>query len=72
MAHVLDCNSNARVNSWGRFNEHVINYDSGKPANPLRGYSYVHDSQLQQPRQVAATMHKILSVTTVIVHDSLY
>ena len=42
----------------------IINYASGKPSNPLRGYSYVHDSKLRQPRQIAATMHKMLSVTT--------
>ena len=24
----------------------VINYASGKPSDPLRGYSYVHDSGL--------------------------
>ena len=44
----------------------VINYASGKPSDPLRGYSYVHDSNLRQPRHIAATMHKMLSVTTVI------
>ena len=44
----------------------VINYASVKPSDPLRGYSYVHDSNLSQPRQIAATMHKMLSVTTVI------
>ena len=44
----------------------VINYASGKPSNPLRGYSYVHDTRLRQPRQIAATMHKMLSVTTVL------
>ena len=44
----------------------VINYASGKPSNPLRGYSYVHDLKLQQPHQIAATMHKMLSVTTVL------
>ena len=44
----------------------VINYASGKPSDPLRGYSYVHDSNLRQPRQIAATMHKMLSVTTVL------
>ena len=43
----------------------VINYDSGTPSDPLRGYSYVHDSNLRQPRRIAATMHKVLSVTTV-------
>ena len=32
----------------------VINYASGKPSDPLRGYSYVHDSNLRQPRQIAA------------------
>ena len=35
----------------------IINYASGKPSNPLRVYSYVHDSKLRQPRQIAATMH---------------
>ena len=45
----------------------VINYASGKPSDPLRGSSYVHDSNLRQPRQIAATMHKMLLVTTVIV-----
>ena len=46
----------------------VINYANGKPFDPLalRGYSYVHDSNLRQPRQIVATMHKMLSVTTVI------
>ena len=44
----------------------VISYASGKPSDPLRGYSYVHDSNLRQPRQIAATMYKMLSVTTVI------
>ena len=32
----------------------VINYASGKSSNPLRGYSYVHNSNLRQPRQIAA------------------
>ena len=46
----------------------VISYASGKPSDPLRGYSYVHDStlNLRQPRQIAATMHKMLSVITVL------
>ena len=44
----------------------VISYASGKPSDPLRGYSYVHDSNLRQPRQIAATMYKMLSVTTVL------
>ena len=44
----------------------AINYASGKPSDLLRGYSYVHDSNLRQPRQIAATMHKKLLVTTVI------
>ena len=44
----------------------AINYANGKPSDPLRGYTYVHDSNLQQPRQIAATMHKMLLVTTVI------
>ena len=44
----------------------VINYASGKPSDPLRGYSYVHDSNLRQPCQIVATMHKMLSVTTVL------
>ena len=44
----------------------VISYVSRKPSDPLRGYSYVHDSNLRQPRQIAATMHKMLSVTAVI------
>ena len=43
----------------------VINYVSGKPSDPLGGYSYVHDSNLRQPRQIAATMHKMPLVTTV-------
>ena len=30
----------------------VINYASGKPSNPLRGYSYVDDSKLRQSRQI--------------------
>ena len=38
----------------------VISYASGKPSQPLRGYSYVHDSNLRQPREIAATMHKML------------
>ena len=45
----------------------VINYASRKPSDPLRSYSYVHDSKLRQLRQIAATMHKMLSVTTVLV-----
>ena len=45
----------------------VINYASGKPSDPLHGYSYVHDSKIQQPHQIAATMHKMLSVTAVLV-----
>ena len=49
-----------------------MNYASGRPSDPLRGYSYVHDSNLRQPRQIAATMHKMLSVTTVIPYDRLY
>ena len=44
----------------------VINYASGKPSDALRGYSYVHDSNLRTARQMAATMHKMLLVTTVI------
>ena len=44
----------------------VINCASGKSSDPLRGYSYVHDSNLPQPRQIVATMHKMLSVTTVL------
>ena len=44
----------------------VISHASGKPSDPLRGYSYVHDSNLRQPRQIAATMHKMLLVTTVL------
>ena len=44
----------------------VISYASGKPSDPLLGYSYVHDSNLRQPRQITATMHKMLSVTTVL------
>ena len=44
----------------------VLNYASGKPFDPLHGYSYVHDSNLRHPRQIAATVHKILSVTTVL------
>ena len=46
----------------------VINCASGKPF----GHSYVHDSNLRQPRQIAATMHKMLSVTTVIAYGRLY
>ena len=52
----------------------VINHASGKPSNPLRGCSYVHDSKLRQPRQIAATimtMHKMLSVKTVIARSGL-
>ena len=49
----------------------VINYASGKPSNLLRGYSYVHDSMLRQPRQIAATMHTMLSVTALIVYGRL-
>ena len=44
----------------------VISYASGKPSDPLLCYSYVHDPNLRQPRQIAATMHKMLSVTTVL------
>ena len=44
----------------------VISYASGKPSDPLRGYSYVHDSNLRQPRQIAAMLHKMLLVTTVM------
>ena len=50
----------------------VINYASGKPSDPLRGYSYVHELNLRQPRQIAATMHKMLLVTTVIAQGRLY
>ena len=50
----------------------VISYASGKPSDPLRGYSYVHDSNLRQPNQISATMHKMLLVTTVIAYDRLY
>ena len=50
----------------------VINYASGKPSNSLRGYSYVHISKLRLPRQIAATMHKMLSITTAIAYDRLY
>ena len=50
----------------------VISYASGKPSDPLRGYSYVHDSNLRQPRQIAATMHKMLSVITVLALGRLY
>ena len=39
----------------------VINYASVKPSDPLRGYSYVHDSDLRQPRQIA-----VLQTMTVI------
>ena len=49
----------------------VINYASGKPSNPLRSYTYVHDSMLRQPRQIAATMHKMLSVTALIAYGRL-
>ena len=49
----------------------VINYASGKPSDPLRG-CYVHDSNLRQPRQIAATAHKMLLVTTVIAYGRLY
>ena len=45
----------------------VINYASRKPSNPLHSYSYVHDLNLRQPGQIAATMHKMMLVTTVIV-----
>ena len=44
----------------------VISYASGKPSDQLLCYSYVHDPNLRQPRQIAATMHKMLSVTTVL------
>ena len=46
----------------------VINYasTSRKPSDPLHGYSYVHNLNLPQPHQIAATMHKMLSVTTVL------
>ena len=41
----------------------VIKYSSRKPSNPLHNYSYVHDSQLPQPRQTAVTIHTVLSVS---------
>ena len=44
----------------------VINYASRKPSDPLHGYSYGHDSNLQQPHQITATKHKMLLVTTVL------
>ena len=44
----------------------AIIYASGKPFDPMLGYSYVDDSNLRQPRQIAATMHKMLSVTTML------
>ena len=50
----------------------VINYASGRPSNPLCGYSCMHDSKLRQPRQIGTTMHKMVSVTTVIAYDRLY
>jgi len=42
----------------------VINYASGKPSDPLCGYSYMHDSNLRQLHQIVAMMHKMLLVTT--------
>lgn len=50
----------------------VLKYARGKLSNPLRGYRYVHDSKLRQPRQIAATMYKHLPVTTVIAYSRLY
>ena len=50
----------------------VTNYASIRPSNPLRCYSYVHDSKLQQLCQIVATMHKTLSVTTVTAYGRLY
>ena len=49
----------------------IINYACGKPSNPVLGYSYVHDSKLQ-PRQIEATMHRMLSVTTATAYGRLY
>ena len=40
----------------------IICYASVKPSDPLHGYSYVHDSNLRQPRQIGVMMHKMLSV----------
>ena len=50
----------------------VINYASGKPSSPLRGYSYVLDSKLRQLRQIVAMMPKMLSVTAVMAEGRLY
>ena len=50
----------------------VMNYASGKPSSPLRGYSYVLDSKLRQLRQIAAMMPKMLSVTAVMAEGRLY
>ena len=50
----------------------VISYASGKPSDPLRGYSYAHDSNLRQARQTAVTMYKMMWVTSVIEYGCLY
>ena len=50
----------------------VINYASGKPSDPLCGYSYLHDSNLRQPHQIVVTLHKMLLVTTARVRSSIF
>ena len=50
----------------------IINYTGGEPSNPVRGYSYVHNSKLRQPRQIEATMHRMLPVTTATAYGRLY
>ena len=46
----------------------VINYAGGKPSNPfaVRVLCTIRSRKSQQPRKIAATMPKMLSVTTVI------
>ena len=45
----------------------VINYDSGTPSDPLRGYSYVHDSNFR----IAATMHcAVIVMCTIRIYDN--
>ena len=58
------------INRAGLMNT-VINYASGKPSIPLRGYSCMHDLMLQQPCYIATMMHSMLSATTAIVYGHL-
>jgi len=51
----------------------VINYASGKPSDPLRGYIVLCTIRIEDiPIQIAGTVHKMLSVTTVIAYGRLY